>query len=80
MRRNDIQILFVGEDFILASKEALNLKCSEGYTSYQTENNIWVTLAREVYEASFIFALKHLTRSRGAEASVQQGREVWFFS
>lgn len=58
----------------MASKEAENLKCSERYTSSQSENNTWVTLAREANEAGFIFALKHFTRSRGAEASVQQGR------
>jgi len=33
----------------------------------------------EAHEEGFIFALKHLTKSRGAEAGVQQGKEFLFF-
>lgn len=64
--------------WLFISKEAENLKCPVRWTSSQLENNTRVTLAEEAREAGFIFALKHLTKSSEAEASVQQGKEIFF--
>lgn len=63
--------------WLFTSKEVENLKRSVRWTSSQLEDNIWVTLAEEAYEAGFMFGLKHLTKCRGAEASVQQGKEIF---
>lgn len=63
---------------LLASKQVENLRYAVGWTSSQLESNIGATLAEEACETGSVFGLKRLTKRRGAEANVQQGKEFWF--